>query len=294
MDHDILVIGATGQQGGSVVDALLDEGATVRALVRDPLSEKAQALAARGVDLRQGDLDHVDTVSAAGAGATGAFILTSHFTTSVEAEIAQGMAVVEAFDGSDVPFIVYSSISDADRGTGIPHFDGKWVVEQRLAELETPSAVIAPVAFMENIVFPWTLPALQNGVYPVPVTAETPVQQIAVRDIGRYTAQVLLRPDEFAGRRLNIAGDQATGPETAAALSEASGRVITFAAGDRADVLDPDLRRMYEWFEQDGYTADLLGLKAEFPTVNALSISDWAALQDWETLLNTPVEMPGW
>ncbi|MYS49903.1 NmrA family NAD(P)-binding protein, partial [Streptomyces sp. SID6013] len=47
----IAVFGATGQQGGAVVDALLDHKARVRALVRDPRSDRAQALAARGVEL---------------------------------------------------------------------------------------------------------------------------------------------------------------------------------------------------------------------------------------------------
>ena len=61
----VLVTGATGNQGGAVTDALLEREMKVRALVRDPSSSKAAALAARGVELVQGDLDQQNTVEAA-------------------------------------------------------------------------------------------------------------------------------------------------------------------------------------------------------------------------------------
>ncbi|HEY2593323.1 MAG TPA: NmrA family NAD(P)-binding protein, partial [Chloroflexota bacterium] len=54
--HPVLVTGATGPHGGAVVRGLLAHRLTVRALTRDPDSQKAQALAALGADLAVGDL----------------------------------------------------------------------------------------------------------------------------------------------------------------------------------------------------------------------------------------------
>jgi uncharacterized protein YbjT (DUF2867 family) len=47
----ILVFGATGQQGGSVANALRSNGWRVKALVRDPNAEKGKVLAAQGIEL---------------------------------------------------------------------------------------------------------------------------------------------------------------------------------------------------------------------------------------------------
>lgn len=56
----VVIVGATGKQGGSVVDALLKspESYTVRAVTRNISSSKAQSLVARGVEVVTGDLDN--------------------------------------------------------------------------------------------------------------------------------------------------------------------------------------------------------------------------------------------
>ncbi len=99
----------------------------VRALVRDPSSPKAAALAGRGVELVQGDLDEQSTVEAAAKGVDAVFILTTPFApgVGVEGEIRQGRAIIDALKRADVPHVVYASVSDADRMTGVPHFDSK-------------------------------------------------------------------------------------------------------------------------------------------------------------------------
>lgn len=87
----IAVLGATGGQGGAVVDALLDAGRSVRAVVRSPESSRAQALADRGVELAVADLMSGDGLTEAFAGVAGAFALTTPFESGVDAELTQGM-----------------------------------------------------------------------------------------------------------------------------------------------------------------------------------------------------------
>ena len=54
----LTVIGATGKQGSAVVDAALQDGTyKIRALTRNVNSEKAKALAARGVELTTADVN---------------------------------------------------------------------------------------------------------------------------------------------------------------------------------------------------------------------------------------------
>src|SRR5687768_10962744 len=89
----IAVVGATGAQGGGLARAILDDPAgefAVRALTRDPSSEKARALAAAGAEVVAADVDDVESLKRAFAGAYGAFCVTffwAHF--SPEREIAQ-------------------------------------------------------------------------------------------------------------------------------------------------------------------------------------------------------------
>lgn len=73
----IAVVGATGQQGGAVTDALLARGARVRALVRDPGAARAVSLAERGVELAPGDLSHAESLDKFLAGADAAFAVTT-------------------------------------------------------------------------------------------------------------------------------------------------------------------------------------------------------------------------
>src|SRR4051794_15513296 len=94
----ILVFGATGQQGGSVAEALLAAGWKVRALVREPASERAQALRAKGVELFRGDFADVGSMRTAMEGAYGVFSVQPSSpggTLSDEDEIHFGIAVAD-------------------------------------------------------------------------------------------------------------------------------------------------------------------------------------------------------
>ena len=54
---NILVTGATGQQGGAIARELLKHGHSVKTMTRKPEGEKAQALASLGAEIIRGDLD---------------------------------------------------------------------------------------------------------------------------------------------------------------------------------------------------------------------------------------------
>jgi uncharacterized protein YbjT (DUF2867 family) len=160
----ILVTGATGHQGGATARELLRKGHRVRAMTRKPEGEKARALAARGAEVVQGDLDDPGSVERALAGAWGAFAVQNTWEAGVEREEEQGKRFAELARKVGVRHFVYSSVGSAHRRTGIPHFDNKWRVEETVRRAGFPSyTILRPVFFMENLSSPWFLPALKEG-----------------------------------------------------------------------------------------------------------------------------------
>jgi uncharacterized protein YbjT (DUF2867 family) len=146
------VIGATGQQGTAVVDVLLDRGALVRAIVRDPQADSSKALGARGVSLVTGDQEDAAGMGEALRDVRGLFLMTTYDDTSggTEGEIRRGRAVAEAAAKAGVPHVVYSSVGGAERESGVPHFESKRIVEKALAEVVSASFV-RPTFFLENL-----------------------------------------------------------------------------------------------------------------------------------------------
>lgn len=286
----VLVTGATGNQGGAVTDALLEKKMKVRALVRDPSSPKAEALTDRGVELVRGDLDEQSTVEAAARGVDAAFILTTPFApgVGVEGEMRQGRGIIDALKRANVPHIVYSSVSDADRKTGVPHFDSKADGERYLEETGLPATITAPVFFSENVLFPWNLQDLKAGRFRQALPADRKLQLVSLRDIGRFNAAVIERGPKLAGRRFNYAGDELTPNEMTAVLAETTGRKLDYEEQpmDEVRAMAEDVALMYQWFDRVGYSADIARLRRDFPEVGWMSFEDWAKVQDWKQILS--------
>ncbi len=282
----ILVTGATGQQGGAVVDALLDRGLEITAMTRNPDSEKARALGARGIGFVTGDMDDRASLVEAFRGFDTVFLMGTPFEAGVETETVHGINAVQAAREAGTGHLVYSSVSDADENTGVPHFDSKSRVEGYLRESGVPYTIIAPVYFYDNMMSPFVLPGLQDGTFAMAMPAEVSLQSVSVKNIGELAALVIQNPDRFLGKRINLAGDGLTGQEYAEAISTASGRQIGYfeVPIEQVREMSEDMALMYEWFITDGYTADIEGLKSEYPEVAWESFPDWAGRQDWGVL----------
>ena len=137
------VVGATGQQGGATVRALLAAGARVRGLTRDPGSRGGQALARQGVEVVRGDAGDPASLRAAFDGADAAFVMTTPFGPGgAEQETEQGIALVDAVRDAGVPRLVLNSVGGAERGTGIPHFESKRRVEEHVERLGLTATVV--------------------------------------------------------------------------------------------------------------------------------------------------------
>jgi len=278
MSKTILITGATGHQGGATLHNLLGKGFTLRALTRKPESDKARALANNGVEVVQGDLNDVESLKTALAGAWGVYAVQNTWEAGVSLEEEQGKRIAELAKAAGVEHYVYASVGSAHRETGIPHFDNKSRVEDTVRSLGFGSSVVLrPVFFMENLLSPWFL----NGDRLVSALApETKLQMIAVEDIGTFGALAFTRAAELNGRELDLAGDAVTLPESAATLSRALGRSIEYVQIPIGEVRknSEDMALMLEWFDSTGYNADIAGLEREFG-VKMLSLEAWARKQ---------------
>lgn len=287
----VLVTGATGKQGGAVVEALLARGHQVRALTRNSSSPAAKRLREQGVEIAVGDFTDLGSLVRAMRGVDAVYTMSTPYEQGPEKEITQGITVTDAAKAAGVGHLIYSSVASANRATGVGHFDGKYEVEKYIKVSGVPYTIVAPVFFMENLLAPWTVPGLRAGKLAMAMPGSRPLQQIAVADIGAFVAAVIERRETVFGRRFDIAGDELTGDQAAAVFSKVTGREIHYA-GFPADALraqGEDLVRMFQWFDSTGYAADIKSLRREFPEVAWHTFEQWAGKQDW-TVLNETLE----
>jgi len=283
----VLVTGVTGKQGGHVANHLLLRGHKVRALARDPTNPKLEAFRSKGVEVAQGSFDDPAAVRRAMTGVDAMFLMGTSFEAGPAAETRHGIAAVDAAKAAGVPWLVYSSVADADRQTGIPHFDSKFAVEEHLRGSGLPYAVHAPTYFMENVLAPFQLPGLKQGKLAMGLSPERSLQAVALDDIGAFVTHMLENPGHFRGKRINVASDALTGAEAARTLSEVSGRRIEYQQIPLTVLRSQsaDFAKMLEWLENSGYTADVEGLRREYPQVGWHRYREWASGQDWALLL---------
>ena len=279
----VLVSGATGQQGGAIARELLGAGWRVRAMTRKPDGDAARELARRGAEVVRADLDDAASLGRALEGVWGAVAVQNTWEAGVEKEEEQGKRFAAAAKDAGVQHLLYQSVASAHRKTGIAHFDNKWRVEETIHALGLPSwTVIRPVFFMENLLSPWFKPSISQGTLAIGMKPRTRLQMIAVQDIGRYGLRAFERHAALNGRSIDIAGDELTGPEAAAILSEVSGRPIAFHSTPIEDVRkgSEEYAIMLEWFDAVGYDADIERTAREFD-VRPTRFREWAAAQDW-------------
>ena len=245
----IAVTGATGAQGGGLARAILndpDGGFAVRALTRDPESEKAKALADAGAEVVQTDIDDPDSVRRAFDGAYGAFCVTffwDHFSAEREGEEAESMAA--AAKAAGVQHVIWSTLEDTrdfmslddDRMPTlqgkykVPHFDGKGASNHFFTDAGVPTTFLNTCFYWENFIYFGLEPQRgEDGVLALTIPMDDKrLPGIASEDIGKVAYGIFKRPD-LIGQTVSIAGGKLTGAEMAAGLTRALGEEVRYNA----------------------------------------------------------------
>jgi uncharacterized protein YbjT (DUF2867 family) len=196
------------------------------------------------------------------------FAVQTPYESGVDAEIRQGVALIDAAHGSEISHFIYSSVGSADQKTGIPHFDSKWKIEEHLRGTGMPYTIVRPVYFMEN----WLRlkDQIAQGQLSLPLTAETIMQQVSIEDIGAFVAMAFEHPGKWHGTATDLAGDESFVDQIAQTL-QASYSQLSWEDFEKSAGHETAL--MFKWFQDVGYHADIAALRQEMP--NLMSFERW-------------------
>ncbi len=207
----IVVVGATGQQGGAVVRALrADNQFKVRALTRNTAKHRELAN-----EVVEADLNRPETLKPAFAGAYGVFLVTN-FQEHGADELKQATAAVRAAKDAGVKHFIWSTLPDVEAISGskfhVPHFTGKSKVDRvvREAGFANHTFVIAPF-YYQNLIGVLGPQKQPNGSAGWTLPLDPAVRNIHMGDIselGAVVAGAFAHPGQAGhGEYLPLVGD---------------------------------------------------------------------------------------
>jgi uncharacterized protein YbjT (DUF2867 family) len=246
----IAVVGATGAQGGGLVRAILNDKKgpfTVRAITRDPKSDKAKELAEAGAEVVAGDVDDVKSLKKAFAGAHGVFCVTffwAHFKPELELSQARNMA--QAAKDAEVHHVIWSTLEDTRKSIPlsdnrmptlmgkykVPHFDAKGEANEIFTELGVPTTFLLTSFYWDNFIYFGMGPKKgADGKLAITLPMGTKkLASIAAEDIGKAAYAIFEKGDEMIGQTVGIAGGHLTGAQMAKSLTKALGQEVKYNA----------------------------------------------------------------
>ena len=244
----IVVVGATGNQGGGLARAILSDTSSsfaVRALTRDVESEKALELAKLGAEVVQADLDIGASLKTAFDGAFGAFCVTffwEHFVP--EKELVHAAAMAQAAKQTGLKHVVWSTLEDTRKFVPltdnrmptlmekykVPHFDAKAEANRAFAQFGVPTTYMLTSFYWENLLYLGIGPKRgKDGklVLTLPM-GDKRLPGIAAEDIGRCAYGIFKAGFDLLGKTVGFAGDHQTGAQMAGALSKELGEPVAY------------------------------------------------------------------
>lgn len=247
-EHKIIaVVGATGQQGGGLARAILAEpaaGFTLRALTRDPESDKAKALAALGAEVVQADLDDETSVAKALDGAYGAYLVTDFWAHGdPDREYAQARNLAQAAKAAGIEHAIWSTLEDTRESVPlhddrmptllekykVPHFDVKAEANALFTAAGVPTTFLQTTYYWDGFLGYFPPKRQEDGSLVLALAmGESRLAGIASEDIGRTAFGIFKGGKELAGQTVSVAGEHLTGAEYAAVFSEVLGEPVHY------------------------------------------------------------------
>ncbi|RSL47797.1 hypothetical protein CEP53_009799 [Fusarium sp. AF-6] len=281
MTRDILIVGATGQQGRATIDAIYktlnasQHQIRVLALTRSISSPKSQALQSIHPDivLVQGETQNPEPIFTAYPSIASIFLVTVPPNDETQA-----LPLIEAATThSTVDHIVFTSV---DRGgdvaswsqpTEVPHFAAKHRIELRLRQLCEESGkrwtILRPTGFMDSY-NPGFFGQLMASLWAAGMPADRKMQMISTHDIGIFAAKALLDPKGWASKAIALAGDELDFSELQNVFQRTVGEPLpqTYRAVSYPVLwMVSDASKSFEWFRTTGWDADIASLREQEP-----------------------------
>ncbi len=246
----IVVLGATGQQGGGLVRAIQSDpsgGFRARAITRDVNSNKAKELVKLGAEVVAADVDDQESLKKAFAGAYGAYCVTfywAHF--SPEREIAEVAALAGAAKQAGLQHVIWSTLEDTRKWIPlsdnrmptlmekykVPHFDGKGSSDHFFTDAGVPTTFLLTSFYWDNFIYFGMGPKRgPDGKLAITLPmGDRKLPGIAAEDIGRCAYGIFKKGKEYIGKTVGIAGEHLTGAQMAAEFSKALGQEVHYNA----------------------------------------------------------------
>ncbi|GBB88255.1 hypothetical protein RclHR1_01480020 [Rhizophagus clarus] len=283
----VVVSGATGAQGGSVVNSLLATGLyKIRALTRNPDSDKSKALITKGVDeVVKCDFSNKEDVKNALNGADIAWIVTNFWDPSIvganpSEEERQGKLIADVAKEVGLNWLIYSSLPDTTAESGgkypdIVHFSGKNHVEQYIKTIGIPNTTFVYVAYYyQNLgVF---APFVQKDnevelVFPY-ITENIQIPMVDVEnDTGPIVAKIIEEgATKWNGKKISVAGEYVTLKHVVDVLTKVTGKTYKLKTLNDENLKEfsfldnNELKQMHKWFVDYG----LFGLDNEVKDIS--------------------------
>ncbi|CAF1371720.1 unnamed protein product [Adineta ricciae] len=307
-----VITGGTGAQGGATVQALLNtsfpQPIVIRVVTRDPTSSVAQAAVSRSsqlarVEVVKGDLNDINSLKLALAGATGVF--------SVQAagpeEVIQGLNLVKAAKECGVRVFVHTSVSMTGKHQSFPRWSADWSyawywlskheVEEAVRKAHFDSyTILRPALLMDNfkkphcdLVFPQY--AERGVILTISALSTTTIQLIAAEDVGKFAAAAFADPVKFNGLEIELAAEWLTFPQIAQQINSVTGKNVRSEVVAQGDALSagvrPYLIESEVWWNEVGYSAADVDTAKSYG-IPLISFIDWVQMHKNEIISSLP------
>ena len=257
MANTILVVGATGMQGGGVARHLLKQRVfNVRCMARNPESEAARLLHQQGAEIVQADLDDPVSLRQAVRGCKGIFGVTD-FWEAYFREFDQGVNLIDAAAEAEVDHLVLSTLPSAKKishgDMELPHFETKARMEEHTQRRNIPFTFVHLAYYYENFLnyFPPRRQVDGSYSFSFPL-GDASLGALAVEDVGGVVAEIFKDSAEFVNKTIEIIGDEMPAQDYAEVMSRALKREITYTHVSRetyASMGFPGSRELADMFE---------------------------------------------
>ncbi|GJC80813.1 nmrA-like family domain-containing protein 1 [Colletotrichum liriopes] len=225
MSKLITVFGATGNQGGSVIDCILADVTLskefkIRGITRNISKLAAQELVKKGVEVVVADMMSKQSLQKALQNSHTVFLVTNYWEThGTTDEVTQGKNVADVSKDLGVQHLIFSSslnVTKTSKGclTHLPHFDGKADIEEYIRDSGIPATFFLAGYFMSNLEtflqkaedgsLTWALPTGKDAKFPLIAINEDTGARILGAE-GYYTAgQILDIISEEGGKKTQL------------------------------------------------------------------------------------------
>lgn len=248
----LTVFGATGTQGGSVINTILGNSTlsqqfALRGITRNKSSAKAEALAAKGVEIAVADLNKPSELETALKGSYAVFAVTNYWESmSKDIEVSQGKAIADACVAVGVKHVVFSSLPNVTRISGgklthVEHFDGKSELADYFESVKGKTGMLStyfmPAFYMSNFSDSKminTNPHVNNGTPTLTMPWDAEKTQVPLLstgvDTGTFVAGILSYPDptELDGKHIQGVSEWVTPSKLVSEVAAAIGKEVKF------------------------------------------------------------------